>query len=176
MKYSWKLIIGGASAVGKTTLLHCYIHQHFKEGMKLTIGVEFHTQLLERHDDIIHLVLWDLGGHERFRFFQLKYLIGTKGTFLVFDMSRPEETLDQINEWTDLIKSETGPETDILLVGGKADLLSVDERKRVDALAWSAVQELGLSHYIPTSAKENFNVQEAILWMVDRLSKKFKAQ
>ncbi|MFX0103759.1 MAG: Rab family GTPase [Candidatus Hodarchaeota archaeon] len=173
MQYSWKLIVGGQSSVGKTTLLHRYIHKHFKEGMKLTIGVEFHTQLLERNHDMIHLVLWDLGGHERFRFFQLKYLIGTKGAFLVFDMSRPE-TLDQINDWTEIIKSETDPETSILLVGSKMDLLNEAEISKVDELAWQKVKEVGLDHYIPTSSKSNINVNEAILWMVDALSERFK--
>ncbi len=74
--FIWKIVVGGQGGVGKTTILYRFIHNEFIEDTKLTVGVQFHTQALERQSRKISLVLWDLGGQDRFRFVQGDYIKG----------------------------------------------------------------------------------------------------
>ncbi|MBD3187426.1 GTP-binding protein, partial [Candidatus Bathyarchaeota archaeon] len=72
--YTWKLIVGGMGGVGKTTFLHRYIHDKFISDTKLTVGCQFHSTVVNRHGKQIGLIIWDLGGQQRFRFIQDKYI------------------------------------------------------------------------------------------------------
>lgn len=161
--------MGGDGGVGKTTLLHRYVHNEFLQDMKLTIGVQIHTQTFERQGKGVNLALWDLGGQERFRFVQDSFMRGASAAFVCFDMSR-YATINRVREWVDMIRQNAGPSIPIMLVGTKMDLVSdgsVLESMHRDAK--ELVKELDLCCYSPTSSKWNFNVHESIQYMVDTL-------
>ncbi|MFX0101442.1 MAG: Rab family GTPase [Candidatus Hodarchaeota archaeon] len=167
--YIWKIAVGGQGGVGKTTLLHRYIHNEFIEDTKLTIGVQMHTQSLIRQDRRINLVIWDLGGQERFRFIQGNYMKGSAGAFVMFDMSR-YSTFSQIKEWVDMLRKQCSSSIPIVLVGTKMDLVTdPDELASVHQSALELVDELGLSCYSPTSSKTNTNIYETIHYLIDLL-------
>ncbi|MHA1791328.1 MAG: Rab family GTPase [Promethearchaeota archaeon] len=166
--YIWKLVVGGQGGVGKTTILHRYIHNEFLEDTKMTIGCQFHTQVLQRQGRMISLVLWDLGGQERFRFIQGEYVKGAAGAFVLFDMSR-FMTLEATREWIKMIRENSDPNLPIVLVGTKLDLVAEGEQAMINESANALVQEMGLTAYVATSAKLNINVNETINYMVDLL-------
>lgn len=166
--FIWKLIICGAGAVGKSCLLHRYMHNEFVDDMKMTIGCQFHTQLLERQGYKVNLVLWDFSGQERFKFIFEDYVRGASGAFVMFDLSRPE-TLDDTTAWVELIRNKTKHEIPIVLVGGKLDLLDHDSLLELNKQANEQVKRLGAFAYVPTSSKTGYNVKETIDYMVDLL-------
>lgn len=165
--YIWKIVVGGEGGVGKTTILHRYLHNEFLEDTKLTVGVQFHTQSLERQGRRISLVLWDLGGQERFRFIQGEYIKGAVAAFVLFDMSR-YMTLEATREWIQLIK-QNAPSSPMVLVGTKYDLVDEQEQASVSQAAEAMAQEMGMLAFVPTSSKMNLNVSETILYVVDTL-------
>jgi small GTP-binding protein len=166
--YVWKVIVAGDGGVGKTTIIHRYIENEFLDMLKLTIGCEFRTQVIERSGKIVSLVLWDLGGQDRFRFFQDKYMCGASGCFLCFDMSR-YATLDNCVEWVKMLNNNC-PGVPTVLVGTKLDLVRDDnEYTSISSAALKMVDELGLLTCIFTSAKTGDNVNETIMYMVDTL-------
>ena len=165
--YIWKLVVGGQGGVGKTTILYRFIHNEFLEDTKLTVGVQFHTQALERQNRKISLVLWDLGGQERFRFIQPEYVKGAVGAFICFDLSR-YMTLEATREWIAMFR-QNAPGAPVVLVGTKLDLVEDNERQSIFDAANQMVQENGLLAFVPTSAKLGLNVTECIHYMVDTL-------
>ncbi|MHA1682216.1 MAG: Rab family GTPase [Promethearchaeota archaeon] len=166
--YIWKLVIGGQGGVGKTTILHRYIHNEFIEDTKMTIGCQFHTQTLDRQGRKISLVMWDLGGQDRFRFIQGEYVKGAAAAFVLFDMSR-FMTLEATREWIDMIRKNSSNGLPIVLVGTKLDLINQSEQVSINQSAQELVQELGLTAYAATSSKLGLNVYETIHYMVDLL-------
>ena len=167
--YIWKIVVGGAGGVGKTSLLHRYIHNEFKEDMKMTIGCQFHTQQLERQNKRMSMVMWDLGGQERFRFVQGDYIRGAAGAFLLFDLS-DHSTFEYIaSEWIPLVRANANPNIPIVLVGSKMDLVDEATYQAMQAEAQALVEKYNLSAFTTVSSKWNVNVTETILYMVDFL-------
>ena len=166
--YIWKIMVVGMGGVGKTTLIHRFLYKKFLENTKLTIGVEMHTQVIPRQGRNISLVLWDLGGEERFRFIQPIYMRGASAAFVCFDMSR-YATFTKVRDWVALIRDNASKSIPIVLIGTKVDLVSSPDFVRIQQEADELVKELGLMAYIPTSSKWGNNVNEAILYVVDLL-------
>ena|SRR5271157_846057 len=171
--YLFKIVIGGAGRIGKTTLLYRYMHGSFKEDTRLTIDVEFHTEFLEYNGKKISLSLWDLGGQERFRFLQPQYVKGAKAGIVFFDMSNLS-TISQINEWVDLFRNNASPSIPIVLGGTKLDCIDPSEEPVINDRAMEIVTELGLDCYVPTSSKSGTNVKEIITKTVDVIFAKTK--
>jgi small GTP-binding protein len=167
--YIWKIVVGGAGGVGKTSLLHRYIHDEFKENMKMTIGCQFHDQQLTRQNKNITMVMWDLGGQERFRFVQGDYIRGAAGAFVLFDLSDHATFENVEDEWIPLIRANADPSIPIVLVGSKMDLVDEPTYQAMQIEAQRLVEKENLSAFTTVSSKWNVNVKETILYMVDFL-------
>ena len=167
--YIWKIIVGGAGGVGKTSLLHRYIHNEFKEDMKMTIGCQFHNQQLDRQSKRISMVMWDLGGQERFRFIQPQYVKGAAGAFVLFDLSDHSTFENVEDEWIPMIRDNTSPGIPIVLVGSKMDLVDEPTYQAMQVEARRIVEKNNLAAFTTVSSKWNVNVNETILYMVDFL-------
>lgn len=82
--------------------------------------MDFHVKTIDLHGKKIKLQIWDVGGEERFRFLLPTYCLGANAAFLLYDVTR-SQTLDNINEWTSIVRQKGGP-IPIMLVGSKIDL------------------------------------------------------
>ena len=167
--YVWKIIVGGQGGAGKTTLLHRYIHDVFIENMGMTIGVQMHSSNIIRQNKKISLVLWDLGGQERFRFIQGEYMKGASVAMVFFDMSF-HEGFPQVREWVEMIRKYTFSDVPIVLIGTKLDLVTdVTQSNEIHENAAKLSQKLNLVCYTPTSSKWGINVYETMNFIVDLL-------
>lgn len=164
--YTWKFIFGGAGGAGKTTFLNRFMYGKFSPDTKLTVGVQFKSVELMRNGKKIGLLLWDLGGQERFRFIQGEYIKAANAAFVFFDLTRPASQI-QIPEWVEMYRKFTSPDVPIVLVGGKYDLISQQEQEMMKRVADDYVRDLGLWGYIATSSKLGININESIYYMVD---------
>jgi len=165
--YAWKIILGGAGGVGKSTLIHRYIYQEFKEDMLMTIGCSHHSQYITRNDRSINLIIWDLGGQKRFEILHPAYVGGAAAGYVLFEMSSLE-TLEEIDKWIQLIRKNNAPGIPVLLVGTKFDLLKTQEQlDKVCDIANKKVSDQGLDAFIVTSSKLNLNIDATIDYMID---------
>lgn len=159
--YLFKVVVVGASGVGKTSLLMSYVDKRFPEVHSSTIGVEFkcHTVNVDINGvvKVVRLQIWDTAGQERFRAVANSYFRGAHGAIFVFDVT-DTKSLEDLAHWIDTV--ERFNVSVAILIGNKSDLIK--DRGRVSEEAVAAVCE---SHpnmvYIETSAKTQDKVDEA---------------
>ncbi|NMC04804.1 MAG: GTP-binding protein [Candidatus Lokiarchaeota archaeon] len=159
---------GGAGGVGKTTFLFRYLTNQFVANTALTVGVQLHSHTVERNGKKIALIIWDLGGQDRFRFLQDNYVRGAAAGMIAFDISNIG-TMLQIKDWVAMYRKSGSPGMPILLVGTKLDIADEAEQKQAEAEAMALVKELDLTGYIATSSRWGKNVEEVINSLLDIL-------
>jgi len=148
-----KVVMLGAFAVGKTSLVQQFVNSIFSEKYKTTLGVKIDKKTIELENQNVDLILWDLAGEDEFMKVRSSYLRGSSGAILVADGTR-RETLDIAVELNHKVNREVGPIPFILLVN-KSDLLSDWEIDR------NHLQQLKDSGWliVEVSALENNNVE-----------------
>ena len=164
-KYILKILTAGEGGVGKTTLLHRYVEGKFSSETKMTIGVEFHLKELELDDKHCTLQLWDFGGQERFRFLLESYVLGAKGAFLLFDLTRMM-SLENLEQWVNIVR-KGNPNLPILFLGTKLDL--DDEIQVDDDYARTFLDAYNMIDYFRVSSKTGENVHEAFVTLTRRI-------
>ncbi len=167
-EYTFKIVVGGAGGVGKTTMLNRYLHREFKGNTTMTIGVGFFLKELARKGCKVVLSMWDLGGQDRFRFLQGKYCLGARGAIIFFNMTRMD-TMGQVKDWVAMVRQQTNSNIPIVLGGTKLDLVKPELMDDVVNYAKKTVEELGLACFMPTSSKTGLNIDETIDYVVDAM-------
>jgi len=166
--YTFKIVVGGAGGVGKTTLLHRYLHNVFMTDTTMTVGVAFLSKEVIHGGTRAMLSLWDLGGQDRFRFLQPSYCAGAKAAIAFFDMTRLDTAM-QVKDWVAMFRAHASPNIPIILGGTKLDLVDPEMMDSVNDYAIELVEQLGLSYYITTSAKTGENVEEVFNYTIDAI-------
>ena len=171
MELTFKVIIVGPGAVGKTSLLNRFVHNQFDLKYKLTIGVDFLTKNLEYEPSkFAKLHIWDIGGQERFKFLHRSFYDGAFGALLVFDLSR-QHTFSSMKTWLSEMRSIMMIDIPKIIIGNKTDLIpeigQIVDKGEVEKYAKN---ESCL--YIETSAKTGENVEKAFLELTYLIMKK----
>ncbi len=166
--YIFKVILGGAGGVGKTTLLLRFIYNYFKADTQLTIGVGFSTKNLVYNARNICLSLWDLGGQDRFRIVQPSYIHGAMAGIVFFDMSN-DKTMNQVPEWVEMFRKYGNANIPIFLSGTKLDCIPQESLDGIKKEADALVKRLGLTSFFPTSSKTGANVEGIMHAVIDAL-------
>lgn len=115
-----KVCLLGASAVGKTSLVHCLVQGTFSEIYRTTIGVQIERKLMLVGGRELDLIIWDLEGEDAFAQLQLSYLRGASGYMVVADGTRAA-TLDTALRLDSRARAALGDRPRVLLVN-KLDL------------------------------------------------------
>ncbi len=176
----YKIVIVGASAVGKTSLLKRFIYPSadFAAGnTKSTIGVEYHVYKTQIDETAIDVHFWDTAGQERFAALTANYFRGAVGVIAVFDINQ-QQTLEMVADSMSnfiaanpsCVTSDDSPiiNVPVLLLANKCDLLSKtdgdddvgggDNSTMEEARDWADRSKWFLFH---TSAKDGTNVEWA---------------
>ncbi len=131
-----KVILGGDANVGKSSLVQRYCTRQFDPNRQMTIGVDFHVSDVQVQDTPVRLVIWDLGGQERFAFARLAFYRGTQAVGLVYDATNRTSFFNLMRWWRET--RENLPDVPVLLLANKTDLpraITCDESLAI-AQAW----------------------------------------
>ncbi|KAG5650663.1 hypothetical protein H0H81_011452 [Sphagnurus paluster] len=131
-----KLVVLGASGVGKTSLRGQFISGRFSTGYRASIGADFITKTLPHPtnpSESVTLQIWDTAGQERFSSLSNAFFRGADAVLLMFDVNTPS-TLDALPKWWAEFRAHAPvPDEDLrtcccVVVGNKVDLESGDGR------------------------------------------------
>lgn len=154
-----KVVMIGDSGVGKSSILHRYSNDDFKDNYISTIGVDFEIKTFDLDGKGVKMQIWDTAGQERFHNITTSYYRNSHCIMMVYDVTDPQ-SFRNMPKWLAEIRRYGGHDTKVLMVGNKSDLahrriVSLDEAQEMS-------RQLGLAgHVVETSAKDNTNVEKA---------------
>ena len=164
---TFKIILLGDSSVGKTAFIIQFCDGKFGEDSLTTIGLDRKAKFISHQDKKIQLEIWDTAGQERFRSIAKSSYKGADGILLMYDVSK-KDTFKHIKTWIKDIQTNLGNAMDkiaIIVIGNKSDL----PEKEVDKKDVEEFENNMKLKIIEASAKENKNVNESMIALVDRM-------
>ena len=170
--FTWKIMMLGDAAVGKTSLTIRYISGFFLDDLKLTIGVGFYSKTTNFNEKKVKLQIWDFGGEERFRFLLHQYCKGANAAFFLYDITN-RLSLDHLPDWTQIIREHAG-DIPIMLIGSKVDLKEFRAVSRDEGIL--AAKKYNLSSFIELSSKTGQNVEKAFDVITEILFERYKPE
>lgn len=150
-----KLILVGNAAVGKTSLVNCFLDLPFDQDVLSTNMASYQRKFVKSATgENVRLDIWDTAGQEKFRTMLPIYFRTAAIALLCFDKSN----IDSINEWYSTVY-QAAPQCNIFLVLTKSDLYS-DSLDDLRNQMYEKGGELGIENCFITSAKEDTGINE----------------
>jgi len=151
------MVLFGDSGVGKTSMVERFINDKFEESYMGTLGYNCYEKQIPHKDCLISLLIYDIGGQERFRDLRKKYAEGAQVAFIVYDITN-RQSFDNVPLWRKELDEFVG-NLFFILIGNKVDLESVREVPTVDGVGLA--RQLGALDFFETSAKTGAGVEQA---------------
>ena len=171
VNFSFKIIVIGDSAVGKSSLTLKGTKDHFKDFYTPTIGFEFLSFNIRIKDKIVKLQIWDTCGQEVYRSLISSFYRNSSLAIIVYAID-DQESFDNLESWLDEIKSKTHPYLKIFLIGNKEDL--ENEREVDRAMAEELAKDHNIDLFLETSAKTGVNAKKLFVKAAQILLENYK--
>ena len=120
-RHDAKLVILGASGVGKTCLGLRFVKDQFVSYTASTIGASFLVKEVSVGNEKITLQIWDTAGQERFRSMAPLYYRGAVAAILVFSIT-DEASFAKLQEWVRELQGNVEEPLVLAIACNKADL------------------------------------------------------
>lgn len=126
-----KIVVLGAQGVGKTSLVHRYIHARFAPPSTSTIGASFLTKRVHDTDTdtLVRLQIWDTAGQERFRSISRLYYRGANACIICYSVT-DDASFREMGRWLAELRRELPADVVLHVVGTKSDLVAADPAAR----------------------------------------------
>lgn len=165
----YKMVLFGDSKVGKTSVVERFIHDRFEESYISTLGYNVYEKQIPYKDSVISLMIWDIGGQEKFRDLRKRYAEGAHIAFLMYDITN-EDSFNAISTWKKDLE-EFAAKAVFIIIGNKMDLDGNRQVPKADGKRIAT--ELGALDFFETSAKTGIGIENAFKMLA---TKTFDAQ
>ena len=170
-KYRFKVLLLGAPAVGKTSILYRYIKNQFSQDYITTIGINYLTKEINLDEkNFAKLVIWDVAGHEKFKFLRNQYYEGTQGALVIFDLTKLK-TYEELEHWLSEMFEILQKKIPFIIIGNKLDLVKEVGRSIENDIVRDYAENQD-SIYIETSAKTGENIENAFKELTQHMIKR----
>ncbi|NVM01318.1 MAG: GTP-binding protein [Candidatus Helarchaeota archaeon] len=164
-RYTFKLVLVGDFAVGKTSLIHEYMEKKFQYDYKPTIGANIAKKVftMPKSKVVASVNFWDIAGQKMFATLHRPFFEGANGVLIVYDVTR-SDSFNNLSNWFSDFKKIVKSDIPGVIVGNKIDL----ERKVSTKEGKNYAESIGF-YFIETSAKENKNVEDAFRHILSKI-------
>ncbi|KAJ5067261.1 ras-related protein rab-24 [Anaeramoeba ignava] len=170
-KADLKIVLLGASFVGKSCLVEKFLYDKFTEGQQPTVAAGFGSKTVFVQDNKLTLGIWDTAGSERYESLSKMYYRGAGAAIVCYDMTN-HDTFDRLRFWVNELR-ENEKNCPIYLVGTKLDAIMDGKTRQVSAQEVSEFSSEIEAKTFETSAKKSIQVEELFLTIAeDFLNKK----
>ncbi len=161
-----KIIILGASNVGKSALILRFTEDVFKVGSyKPTLGVDFTKKIIHNTGKLVELQIWDTGGEERFRSLTKAYYRNIHGCLLVYDVT-DRESFNALHYWLEDLTEHGNKMERRVIVANKSDLSKERVVTEYEGKVFATMKGVD---YCECSAKTGKDVELAFKVLVDNM-------
>jgi small GTP-binding protein len=192
--YLFKVLLLGASSVGKSSIMKRFCFNDFAYDVPSTIGLDYMHRFVtvDSHNVVqaerlnlegahhgprapsdksarVKVQLWDTAGQERFAAVTRNYFKGVHCFVVVFDITQ-RDTFARVASFLEAIEQHGVAGAPILLVGNKSDLSSVRVVSELEAIEFSRAHPQ-IVGFMQTSASTGDGVTTAVHTLVTRFMK-----
>jgi len=158
--YNKKIVILGASAVGKTSIILRYLSGKFRPISESTIGAAYSSKLvIDKDGNKEKIEIWDTAGQERYKALVPMYYRDAHGALIVYDIT-DKQSIKEAHQWVNELKSKGPHNIKIVILGNKLDLIE----------GYPQTNDFIDSHYY-VSAKTGYNIEDAFHWLITNIPK-----
>ena len=150
-----KILLLGYQAVGKTTLIHTYLHK--KGDILGTAGLGFEQKIFNYNGKDIKVHIFDSAGQERFRNIAQNQISAVQGLLVVYDIT-DRNTFNGAQSWLDYCLKNFGDTKTYLVLANKIDLA---DQRQVSTEEGSQLALKYNAYFHETSAKLGDNVENS---------------
>lgn len=150
-RFDAKLVILGASGVGKTCLGLRFVKDQFVTYTASTIGASFLVKEVTVDKQKVSLQIWDTAGQERFRSMAPLYYRGAVAAILVFSIT-DESSFEKLKEWVRELQANVSEPLVLAIACNKVDMS--EQRAVSKSIAEQYAASIGALIF-DTSAKQN---------------------
>mgnify|MGYP006278737591 CR=1 FL=1 len=167
-----KLLILGDGNIGKTSLANYYTNHPLPEHYMPTIGSNVYNKVfkIEQNNVLIKVNVWDIGGQRSFNPMNPIFYKNADIALLVFDLSRPEETLKSVFDYHLKNQKKYAPESLYYIIGNKFDL--VEQPKKIKEKIEALYQDHKVLGFC--SAKDGYRVEDIFNWTIYQFLRSFE--
>lgn len=158
---TFKIIIVGGSAVGKSSLLRRLKNDTFHINECSTLGIDFIIKTITYNDINIKLQIWDTAGQDKFNSICRSYYRGSHCAILCFDTQNKSSYLNLFKYLED-IEILCGKNCVRILVATKCDKESIVTNKEIEILESKMSTEHQKVKCIETSSLTNFGIENLL--------------
>eukprot|EP01057_Protomagalhaensia_wolfi_P000620 Protomagalhaensia_wolfi_Nauph_80__619@NODE_1353_length_1569_cov_459_052941_g1045_i0_p2_GENE_NODE_1353_length_1569_cov_459_052941_g1045_i0NODE_1353_length_1569_cov_459_052941_g1045_i0_p2_ORF_typecomplete_len220_score52_22Ras/PF00071_22/2_3e45Roc/PF08477_13/1_7e25Roc/PF08477_13/6_5e03Arf/PF00025_21/7e16Gtr1_RagA/PF04670_12/0_00019FeoB_N/PF02421_18/0_00024GTP_EFTU/PF00009_27/0_0017MMR_HSR1/PF01926_23/0_001RNA_helicase/PF00910_22/0_065TniB/PF05621_11/0_096TniB/PF05621_11/2_6e03RsgA_GTPase/PF03193_16 len=160
---SFKLVLVGDGAVGKTTLVKRHLTGEFEKKYVPTLGADVYPLRFQTNYGPITFNVWDTAGQEKLSGLRDGYYVRGECAIIMFDVTA-RVTYRSVTVWyRDL--NRVCPDIPTVLVGNKVDVKDrVIKAKQIQFHRKKNLQ------YYDLSAKSNYNFDKPFVWLARRLT------
>ena len=126
-----KLSVLGQGGIGKTSLANAFVGKDFPAMYIPTIGSNIARKEYRLKDNHIRLNIWDIGGQRSFNPLNPVFFSNLDSALLLFDLSNPNESLQEIKDTYLKNLAKYSPECITYLIGNKSDLVKPEDSENL---------------------------------------------
>ncbi|NHJ23702.1 MAG: GTP-binding protein [Candidatus Lokiarchaeota archaeon] len=157
VKRKYKVVILGDPSVGKTSTILRFTDNVFLRAYIPTMGLNITQKIFKVNNSAIELVMWDIGGQQKFELIRRQFYDASSAFILLFDLTNPRSFANIPNWYYDLRNyNEKYHSLPGFLIGNKLDLINQRIVTRLDAV--KIANSLNLD-YFETSALTGYNIE-----------------